>query len=197
MNEDQILLLFQNGDQKGFKAVFELFYQGICNFSKRLTEDNQEGEDIAITSFHKLWDRKENFQTLTNIKSFLYITTRNACLNFIKARNRKHTTGEDSLFNLTQKENDADRYTIRSEILRAIDEEIQKLPPLPRQVFKLRYLEGLSVPEVANRLNISINSVSVNTHKAMKFLRSAPIKRKLQLLLLLLLHFMGGLKKYF
>ena len=194
MNEDQILLLFQNGDQKGFKAVFELFYQGVCNFSKRLTEDNQEGEDIALTSFHKLWVRKENFRTLTNIKAFLYITTRNACLNFIKVR--KRNIGE-SLINSREEEKQADHNIIKSEILRAIDEEVQKLPNLPRQVFTLRYLEGMSVPEAAAALNISANSVRVHTSKALEILRTGPVKRKLQLLLLLLLHFMGGFKKYF
>src|SRR4051812_17685683 len=127
MNEDQILLQFQKGDQLAFKAVYEKFYESVYRFTKRLTEDTHEGENIALDLFVKLWERRENFETLQNIKAFLFISARNACLNFLKARKRNRLTTEEALAIVTEKEKVADYYIIKSEILRALDEEIQKL----------------------------------------------------------------------
>jgi RNA polymerase sigma-70 factor (ECF subfamily) len=44
----------------------------------------QDGEDLVKDTFVKLWQTHADFDTPQNIKAFLYITTRNACLNFLR-----------------------------------------------------------------------------------------------------------------
>ena len=76
--DNESLQAFTRGEQKGFSAVYSLYYQQIRYFTYKLTNNNmQEAEDITITTFVKLFRLHKNFSTQANIKAFLYITARN------------------------------------------------------------------------------------------------------------------------
>lgn len=193
---EETILLFQKGDERAFNEVFTIYYERICSFSRKLTGSNEEGEDITIDTFRKLWERKHNFNALINIQAFLYITARNACLNFL-TKKKLPTANEEYTTNVVDFEKNAMEKLIEAEVYRGIDEEVQKLPKLARQVFLLRYIKGMTVPEVAAELRISRNSVSVHSNKALNILRAGPLSRKLQLLLILAMWLIHSVKKIF
>jgi len=58
-------------------------------FAKRFVLDRQDAEDIVAESFIKLWRLRENFDNPQSIKAFLFITTRNGCLDFLRASQRQ------------------------------------------------------------------------------------------------------------
>src|SRR5688500_19829073 len=90
---DKVLLHeFKRGNTQAFKAVYDLYFPSLCFFAKRLVDNDGEGEDIAADSFVKLLNRYDSFDTLPNIKAFLYITTRNACLNYLRYSQRQHSS---------------------------------------------------------------------------------------------------------
>ena len=91
MNEqagDEIVSGFNKGNQRSFSSIFNTYYASLCFFAERMILDKQEAEDIVEETFVKLWRLHANFETMQNIKAFLYITTKNACLNYIKQSDR-------------------------------------------------------------------------------------------------------------
>jgi RNA polymerase sigma-70 factor (ECF subfamily) len=193
--EKTFLLQFQQGDRKAFNAVFEQFYGAIYYFCKRLTSSPEEGEDITLTTFQKLWERRENFETLPNIKAFLFITARNACLTFLKSKYARSVIHKDELDFQAGVEKDAMHKIIQAEIMREIDEEVQQLPRLARQVFELRFYQNMNIQEVAAQLNISENSVSVHTNTAINTLRTRFLRKKWLHLILLIMSLVSVFKK--
>src|SRR5438105_5864972 len=122
-----IITGFQQGDSRAFDDLFDMFYPALCYFAERLIDNRQEGEDIVLDTFQKLYVRREHFETMPNIKAFLYITVRNTCLNYLRYREtqRKHT--RELIENIPDKfEEDAERLRIRTEVLRSIYAQIEK-----------------------------------------------------------------------
>jgi RNA polymerase sigma factor (sigma-70 family) len=64
-----------------FEKVFHLFNPALCFFARRLVNDNAIAQDIVTDVFVKLWQKQADFKTVYSVKAFLYISTRNACLN--------------------------------------------------------------------------------------------------------------------
>jgi RNA polymerase sigma-70 factor (family 1) len=177
---DKVLLHeFKRGNTQAFKAVYDLYFPSLCFFAKRLVDNDAEGEDIAADSFIKLLNRHEFFDTLPNIKAFLYITTRNACLNYLRYMQKQANSKRD----LARLQDKTDEHILSSmvhaEVLREVEHEIEQLPLRCKEIFKLIYYERKSADEIAELLNISINTVWVQRAKAIQLIRTNLIKKGL------------------
>jgi len=154
-----------------------MFFPSLCFFAKRLVDNDGEGEDIAADSFVKLLNRHESFDTIPNIKAFLYITTRNACLNYLRAEQRQHSSKRE--LNRIQDKTDehALSHMVHAEVLREVEFEIEQLPNRCREIFKLIYYERRSADEIAELMGISINTVWVQRAKAIQLIRTNLLKK--------------------
>ncbi|MFL5747307.1 MAG: sigma-70 family RNA polymerase sigma factor [Niastella sp.] len=90
--QDDILMAFNEGDEKAFSAVFKFYYREIFHFCDKLTGNTEEAKDITSRTFTSLFRLHKGFNTSVNIKAFLYITARNNSFNYLKSekRSRNH-----------------------------------------------------------------------------------------------------------
>jgi RNA polymerase sigma-70 factor (ECF subfamily) len=171
-NPADIISRLKQGDTQALDELHDLFYPPLCHFAVSLLADAPAAEDIVTEIFVTMWGKHQDFATLQNIKAFLYISTRNACLNHLKRLQRE----SDMRFSLStvlslEREDFALNEMIRAEFLQQIYEAIEALPTQCRKIFKLCYIEGMSNLEVAERLSISVNTVKNHKVKALGLLR--------------------------
>ena len=163
---------FQEGDPHAFTYFFQLHYRPLCYFASQLVGNQPDAEDIVKDTYVKLWQKHTDFATPQNIKAFLYITTRNACLNFLRHIQVKESSRKELLYLEEEKGQELIiNQMIRAELMQEIYTEIEKLPEKRRMVFKLAYLEGLKNDEIADQMRISIHTVKEHKGKALQFLR--------------------------
>ena len=142
-----------------FQNLFRQFYQPLVFFARRLVQDEPVAEDIVTDLFLKLWEKLEDFDTIQSVKAFLYISTRNACLNYIQQA-QYQARAKNSLRYLMDDSDDCVLNDItRTEVLREIAGLIESLPPQCRKVILLSYSTGLDNREIARRLQVSIHTV--------------------------------------
>lgn len=171
LNPD-IIAKFQQGDSQAFTYFFQLHYRPLCYFAAQMVGDHQDAEDIVKDTYVKLWQKHDSFATSQNIKAFLYITTRNACLNFLRHLQVREASRKELMFLEEIKGQDLVlNRMIKAELMQEIYCEIEKLPEKRRMVFKMAYLEGLKNDEIAEQMNISIHTVKEHKGKALQFLR--------------------------
>ena len=117
---------------------------------------------------------------MANIKAFLYISTRNTCLNFLNSRQRK-TTKNKELQYLTDMETASafDFELINAEVMQEIHRQVEALPKQCKEIFKLVYFQGLSTADIAARMGISTKTVLNQKLKAVGVIRAELLKRKL------------------
>lgn len=68
-------------DEREFHNVFDKYYVALCLFANQYTENEEVSADIVQDSFAKLWQIREDFFYLHQIKAFLYTAVRNKALN--------------------------------------------------------------------------------------------------------------------
>lgn len=179
ITEEGLLERIAGGDQQAFRVIFRRHYKELCYFAASIIQDAQEAEDLVQESFSKLWDKRADFQTTTNIKAFLYIITKNASLNFIRQRLRQAEKEKEFTYLQDGAPADFDPLLGEVEIIRELYGEIEQLPTQCRRVFKMSYLEGRKNEEIAGQLGISYNTVRTQKLRALKLIRASLLKKNL------------------
>lgn len=182
---------FRDGRQKDFKHAYDLYYDLIYTFAYNLIGKEDEAQDITTDTFIKLWRLHENFESLNNIKAFLYITSRNACLDFLRHLKVERKTYGNILYSQKLEEL-LPNEMIDAEVFIELDRQIERLPTKCRKIFKLIYYQNLNTSEVAQELGISNQNVLNQKARAIQLLRTALVQKSflpfsLPLLLFLLL----------
>jgi RNA polymerase sigma-70 factor (ECF subfamily) len=139
-----------------------------------------DAQDISSEAFVKLWKVKEDFKTLGNIKAFLYTTTRNTCIDYL--RTRKTLLGTQKVFHYLNGMGDQESIEnaqTEAELFGELHRQIEKLPPRCKDVFRLLYFHNIKASEVAKMLGITTRNVHAQKRIAIIFLRSHLILKKL------------------
>lgn len=167
MSPDRLIVdRINNDDIKAFKQFFESFYPSVCVFAKKYLNDLNLAEDIAQESFIEFWKQKENFSDLKAMKGFIYTVTRNKCLNHIKIKGiredilKKEFSTKETFYELILEE----------ETYRIVHQAVGKLAPQSSRIVLLS-LEGNKNQEIAEKLNISVNTVKTLKKNAYRDLR--------------------------
>ena len=81
---ENIIADIKRGNKQAFKKLFDDYYPILCVFSFHYVEDKEVCKDIVQDALLAYWERKEDFNDILKVKSFLYTVTRNKCLNYLK-----------------------------------------------------------------------------------------------------------------
>ncbi|MEI2739399.1 MAG: RNA polymerase sigma-70 factor [Chitinophagaceae bacterium] len=127
-------------------------------------------KNIVQDSFIKYWDRQNDFNNESSVKTFLYVTVRNACLNVVRHEGveKKYAEIQEHKHNEEEK---VLEHIIRAEVLGEIHKAIEELPQGCRQVLKLAYFESMKNDEIAGQLGVSVNTVKTQKARALQLLR--------------------------
>lgn len=166
ITDNLLLILIKKGDVTAFKQFFEGFYPSACLFANKYLKDTDLAEDLAQEAFIEYWKIRERFTEIKAIKGFIYTVIRNKCLNQLKInQNREHIlkdilSSDDYFYDLI----------IEEETYRIVHNAVDKLAPQSRKIVLLS-LEGLKNQDIADRLEISLNTVKTLKQNAYKGLR--------------------------
>jgi RNA polymerase sigma-70 factor (family 1) len=195
MNEqvagDDIIIEFRKGNSKALDAIFKLYYAALCYFAGRILSNKEEAEDIVAESFFKLWKAHENFDSMYGIRAFLYVTTRNACLNYLKQADRVNRQQMDVSHLLDPDEEKAFAEVTRAEVLREVYAAIETLPTQCKKIVRMSFIEGLKNHEIAEQLNISVHTVKNQKVRGIYLLKMKLLGANMIMFLLLNAHLAG------
>jgi RNA polymerase sigma-70 factor (ECF subfamily) len=193
--EEEIIAGLKNDDDRIFNDLYEEFSAPLYYFCTSLSQDPEESKDIVSTTFNTLWNLRKNFESLANIKAFLYITAKNRCFDFLRYRHRQAEGRKEitSHLILAEQQEDVERLIIESDFLNRVYNEIQQLPPQCKEIFILTYFNELTSGEIATRLGISVSTVTTQRSRAIKFLRDV-LRDENQLLMIMTLGVLTGVE---
>ena len=157
---------FNKGDERAFKKLFDDFFLSSCAFVKRYIPDHGAVEDVVQETFINLWEKRGIYSDMVYFKAYLYKSLYNNALFYL----RQHKVSEDVDPGIEDDTESALNAIIEEEVHREIIAAIDKLPPERRRVVELSMV-GYSQEEIAEKLNISVNTVKTQKRKAYAFLR--------------------------
>ena len=149
--------MITSDERKRFESLYLNYFQAIRDFSNSFLKDQELARDITQDAFFLLWNNFNPAYTEKEILSFLYTTARNKCFDHLRLQKmieNKKKDLEEAIYSDTFF---LDEIT-RNETYRIIRDVVNQLPERSRQITLLT-LQGNSVQEIADQLEISVNTV--------------------------------------
>jgi RNA polymerase sigma-70 factor (ECF subfamily) len=168
---------------RNFEQLFRDYFPPLMAFARKILVDEDDAREVVHLVFINLWEKRNEVDLSTSLKSYLFTSVHNRSLNVI--RDRKKFSSEE--VPEVAGEWDVSAQIESMELEGKIREVIDSLPEKCREIFEMNRFEGLKYGEIANKLDISIKTVENQMSKALKILREQ-LGKYLTLLLWLLLY---------
>lgn len=167
-----LLIKVAEGDEKAFGEVFKIYYNQLGDFIMRITESETMTQEIVQDVFLKIWINRSSLAKIECFKAYLLVVARNHTFNCLKqiARERVRNREWVKTVNNQVSVNVEESFAINAEDL--VDEAIELLPPQQKKVYTLSRRNGMKQAEIANELNISLETVKKHMVLALRFLKN-------------------------
>lgn len=176
----------QLGNSNAFDEFFLRYYEKLVSFAMQYTKQMESAEEITSELLVKIWLKRAALYKVTNPEVYLFVSIKNACLNWLRSDKKKNTlfvAHQDELPLMPQSGQLEEK-----ELIRILDLCVAALPEQRRMIFRLIKEQGLKRQEVAEILGLSIRTVENQLHQALISLADAisgylgynPRKRKIR-----------------
>lgn len=153
------------------KLLFKKHYRALCYFAWQLVQDEKVAEDLAQDAFVAYLNNKAGLSDDEQaIQSFLYTSIKYAVYNLNRRDKVMRKFWERTVFT-EQDEVDYEHQVIRAEFVSAIHRALEKLPEGCRKIMTMSYVDGSSNEEIAQTLQLSINTVKTQKRRGLAVLR--------------------------
>lgn len=172
MTDEELMKALSKGDQRAFDELYKRFYAQLLGYFKNmLWGDREKAEDMVHDIFAKIIKNPDYFDTNRSFRTWLFSVASNMCKNEYKkqAVRKNTTTGVEDYRSISSSTNVlAEVQDIQFQ--HAFEENLAKMDEKHREVFALRHLEGLSMKEIAEVMEINEGTVKSRLFYATKFL---------------------------
>jgi RNA polymerase sigma-70 factor (ECF subfamily) len=165
--------LAQEGDQHAFRYLLEFFWNDVYGFMLQRTQNENEAEDLTIRCFGKAFEKIFTYSEVYGFKTWLTTIAKNLHIDQIRKKTNSNITTESSqevAQKIADSAPDPEDDLIRKQRLETLLNTIKNLKPRYREVIQLKYLQELSIKQMAEKLNSSESTVKVKLMRARKLL---------------------------
>lgn len=158
------------GREQSYSRLFQEYYRPLSVFAFKYVHDLDTAREIVQDLFVSIFESRNSLVITTSLKSYLYRSVRNRCLNHIKHRGveKKHM---DQMELENESSNDVEDRIMETELEHRIFQIVSDLPTKCREIFLMSRVKGLKNREIADQVDISIRTVEKQISNALKVLR--------------------------
>lgn len=172
VSDADLLVAARDGDQTALEQLLERHQARVYRFGMKMCRHPEDAQDVLQETLLAMARSVRDFRGTSSISTWLYTVARSFCIK--KRRRSQFAPEETSLDSADSRElvNLADPGKVPEEALaskqveEALELAIRSLEPMYREVLVLRDMEGLTAPEVAEVLGITVQAVKSRLHRA-------------------------------
>ena len=165
IREDILFRKMQEGDWSAFNSFFDCYAEQLFHYALGFVKHREEAEDIVQEVFIYLWTNRDKITYTGSVYAYLCRSVKNSCIDYklhekVEERYRQEMmiTGVD----------DSDENDNFEELYDRLQSIMETLPPKCREIFILGCMESMSYKEIAEQLDISVNTVKTQMKTAYK-----------------------------
>lgn len=165
MTDDELMILIQSGDADAFSEIVSRYQGMLIGFFVRNTRDVQFSEDLAQDTLLKVYSQAWDYLPLGRFRGWMFRIARNLLIDNVRRRShdalvqavRRQPQEEDHAMNrLVEQIFPPEQQVEQAEFSEVIDELLGTVPDDQRQTFILHYYSELSLPEVAEIMEVPL-----------------------------------------
>lgn len=176
MNEKELILLLQQGDESAFEAILRLYEKKVYTLCRRMCGNDEDAQEAAQDAFLSLWRSAKSFRGDASLSTWLYRLATNACIDLLRRNKRGgervSLDDEETTLELVDESPLPEQALERKETQRLINEALAALPEDYRAILLLREAEGLSYAEIAEAMHMELGTVKSRISRGRVLLRN-------------------------
>lgn len=185
LNDKILYLRLQDKDKEAFVKAYDLYLDSIYRFIFFKVGSKEEAEDLTSSVFLKTWDyiQTNKLKEFKTLKALLYKVARNTVIDYYRKQNQRQEIsldqGEDAIDVIDEKANLVSEVELSFDF-KSLEEKLNELKDEYREIILLKYVDELSIAEIASVLNKSQGNVRVQIFRAVNALKkiTAPAAKK-------------------
>lgn len=165
-SDHELIELANRGDADAFEALYYRYRDWVYRLAWRFTGNRQDALDVLQETFAYLLGKFPGFELSAAMTTFLYPVVKHLSVATRK-KGRRFASDEDALAEVAAPASQETERT-RSELAAVLT----SLPELHRETLLMRFVDGMSLQEIAETLNIPLGTVKSRLHHALETLRN-------------------------
>jgi RNA polymerase sigma-70 factor (ECF subfamily) len=176
VSDEALLVAFGNGDREAARALTHRLTPRVLGFASRMLGDRSEAEDVAQEAMLRLWRIAPDWrQGEAKVTTWLYRVVSNLCTDRLR---RRRGVGLDEIAEPLDDGPSVEESMLQSQRHTALDKALLSLPERQRQAVILRHIEGVSNPDIARLMDISVEAVESLTARGKRALATILAERR-------------------
>lgn len=157
-------------DSEEFKIKFLPFHKKMYRIAFRLLENSDEAQDVVQEVFVKLWEKRNEMNSINNAESFCVVMVKNQCMDVLRAARNRSVPFESAYVDNNESQSFMNDFE-NKEALEIVEGLIEKLPEQQKLIFKLRHNDDCSLEEIEQITGLSAVNVRVILSRVRKTIK--------------------------
>ncbi|PMD91442.1 RNA polymerase subunit sigma-70 [Siphonobacter sp. BAB-5405] len=187
--DESLIALLKQDDRSAFELLYRKYWRRLYDSAYRRVQTREDCEEIVQELFLDLWSKRQHLEITTSLEIYLFTALRYRIYNYIRSLLTKKAHLDYLLQRGDYEANLVEDQLYYEELQRALDAGVAQLPEKYRRVYELSRQEHYTYREIAQLLELPIDTVEKQMAKALKLLR-LHLKEHL-FMLLLAAHLLG------
>jgi RNA polymerase sigma-70 factor (ECF subfamily) len=176
-SDQELLESVKSGDTEAFGVLVEKYQDRIFRVAHSITHNREDAEDVSQNVFFKAFEALKNFEGRSTFSTWLTRIAVNESLMHIRRRRAvmvsldQPSKDDDKPIQLRDPSPSPEQLCNHGEMRQLLEFALRRLQPALRIVFVLRDIEGLSVEETADVLNLTVQAIKTRLYRARRALR--------------------------
>ncbi len=156
-------------DEQAYKQLFFLLYHPLRRFAITFLKSDEASEEIVSDIFVEIWSRRSQITEIEDLKTYMYISVRNAAFRRIQQSQKVTTISLDDVsVEIASVYANPEEILFTSELRQKIEQAVNELPPRCKLIYKLAKEDKLRYKEISRILNINIKTIDNQLATALK-----------------------------
>ena len=169
--EKELLLLIAEGNEAAFKELYVIYAPLLASFTGKLTRSASEADEIIQETFIRLWISRDKLPHIQYHRTWIYEVASHVVFNWFRKKLREKNALSRYQERQKRYDNSLEEHIGAKDTREIIYRAIQQLPAQRKRIFILSREKGMNIPEIADSLNISPNTVKNSLVKALADIR--------------------------
>jgi RNA polymerase sigma-70 factor (ECF subfamily) len=170
LTDDDLFLMFREGQAEAFDTLFDRHYLGVYNFARTMVRETGAAEEILQDTFLAVARAAKTYEPRGTFRTWLLRIVRNRCLNRLEAeRARRQVLMDDPAGIVLQypspEPSPLERACVNEQMDR-VRRAVAALPDRQREAIALYAFEEMTYQQIADVLDLPINTVKTLIHRA-------------------------------
>jgi len=169
--EKELVKKLKEGDSFAFEVLFYKYRNKVKGFAIKMVPAQVDPDEVVQEVFVKLWLKKEAVDPEKDFQSYLFSIAKHLILDHLKSAVNRRIYFVEEQFQQDLLIDENVESTFAEDAADKLQQLICKIPERRQKIFRMSRFEGLSYKQIAERLNISENTVDSQIRNALAFLR--------------------------